>query len=156
MENLNLEMVITNTCKDELESVLSEAVRYSFNLDFEPAVRLQLFTMSENEHVLLILLHHIVGDGWSLQPLTRDFTAAYKARCQGDRVQLETLPVQYADYALWQQQLLGDETTQESLISTQLDFWKEELKGLLHQMELPTDFQRPIETSYRGKQFIFI
>ncbi len=115
-------MAITNTCKDELESVLSEAVRYSFNLDFEPAVRLQLFTMSENEHVLLILLHHIVGDGWSLQPLTRDFTAAYKARSQGDRVQLETLPVQYADYALWQQQLLGDETTQESLISTQLDF----------------------------------
>ncbi|TKJ00840.1 hypothetical protein FC695_20595, partial [Bacillus cereus] len=58
MENLNLEMVITNTCKDELESVLSEAVRYSFNLDIEPAVRLQLFTVSENEHVLLILLHH--------------------------------------------------------------------------------------------------
>ena len=54
--------------------------------------------MSENEHVLLILLHHIVGDGWSLQPLTRDFTAAYKARCQGDRVQLETLPV-YAMHA---------------------------------------------------------
>ena len=104
--------------------------------------------MSENEHVLLILLHHIVGDGWSLQPLTRDFAASYKARCQGDRVQLETLPVQYADYALWQQQLLGDETTPESLISTQLDFWKEELKGLPDQMELPTDFQRPIETSY--------
>lgn len=111
--------------------------------------------MSENEHVLLILLHHIVGDGWSLQPLTRDFTAAYKARSQGDRVQLETLPVQYADYALWQQQLLGDETTQESLISTQLDFWKEELKGLPDQMELPTDFQRPIETSYRGETIHF-
>ncbi|PFN48379.1 non-ribosomal peptide synthetase [Bacillus thuringiensis] len=155
MENLNLEMIITKTCKDELESVLSEAVRYSFNLDIEPAVRLQLFTVSENEHVLLILLHHIVGDGWSLQPLTRDFTAAYKARCQGDRVQLETLPVQYADYALWQQQLLGDETTPESLISTQLDFWKEELKGLPDQMELPTDFQRPIETSYRGETIHF-
>ncbi len=76
MENLNLEMIITNTCKNELESVLAEAVRYSFNLDVEPAVRLQLFTVNENEHVLLILLHHIVGDGWSLQPLTRDFTAA--------------------------------------------------------------------------------
>lgn len=112
--------------------------------------------MSENEHVLLILLHHIVGDGWSLQPLTRDFTAAYKARWQGDRVQLETLPVQYADYALWQQQLLGDETTQESLISTQLDFWKEELKGLPDQMELPTDFQRPLRRVTAGKQFIFI
>lgn len=124
MENLNLEMIITNTSKAQLETVLVEAVRYNFNLDVEPAVRLQLFTVSENEHVILILLHHIVGDGWSLQPLTRDFAAAYKARCQGNRVQLETLPVQYADYALWQQQLLGDETTQESLISTQLDFWK--------------------------------
>ncbi len=107
MENLNLEMIKTKTCKGELESALAEAVRYSFNLDVEPAVRLQLFTVSENEHVILILLHHIVGDGWSLQPLTRDFTAAYKARCQGNKVQLETLPVQYADYALWQQQLLG-------------------------------------------------
>ncbi|RAT01213.1 non-ribosomal peptide synthetase, partial [Bacillus cereus] len=155
MENLNLEMIITNTCKDELESVLAEAVRYSFNLDVEPAVRLQLFTVNENEHVLLILLHHIVGDGWSLQPLTRDFTAAYKARCQGNKVQLETLPVQYADYALWQQQLLGDETTQESLISTQLDFWKKELKGLPDQLELPTDYQRPMETSYRGETIHF-
>ena len=73
-----------------------------------------------------------------------------------NRVQLETLPVQYADYALWQQQLLGDETTQESLISTQLDFWKKELRGLPDQLELPTDYQRPMETSYQEKQFIFI
>lgn len=78
MDKLNLKMIITNTCKDELESTLSEAVRYSFNLDIEPAIRLQLFKVSENEHVLLFLLHHIVGDGWSLQALTRDFTAAYK------------------------------------------------------------------------------
>ena len=63
--------------------------------------------------------------------------------------------VQYADYALWQQQLLGDETTQESLISTQLDFWKKELKGLPDQLELPTDYQRPMETSYRGETIHF-
>ncbi|WP_144611303.1 non-ribosomal peptide synthetase DhbF [Bacillus cereus] len=155
MENLNLEMIKIKTCKEELENVLAEAVRYSFNLDVEPAVRLQLFTVNENEHVLLILLHHIVGDGWSLQPLTRDFTAAYKARCQGDRAQLETLPIQYADYALWQQQLLGNETTPESLISTQLDFWKKELEGLPDQLELPTDYQRPIETSYQGETIHF-
>ncbi|MGG0302265.1 amino acid adenylation domain-containing protein [Bacillus albus] len=155
MENLNLEMIKTKTCKEELENVLAEAVRYSFNLDVEPAVRLQLFTVNENEHVLLILLHHIVGDGWSLQPLTRDFTTSYKARCQGERAQLETLPVQYADYALWQQQLLGDETTEKSLISTQLEFWKKELKGLPDQLELPTDYQRPIETSYQGETIHF-
>ncbi|HDR6312417.1 TPA: amino acid adenylation domain-containing protein [Bacillus cereus] len=155
MENLNLEMIKTKTCKEELENMLAEAVRYSFNLDVEPAVRLQLFTVNENEHVLLILLHHIVGDGWSLQPLTRDFTTSYKARCQGERAQLETLPVQYADYALWQQQLLGDETTEKSLISTQLEFWKKELKGLPDQLELPTDYQRPIETSYQGETIHF-
>ncbi|MGN5649109.1 amino acid adenylation domain-containing protein [Bacillus sp. Brlt_9] len=155
IENLNLEMIKTKTCKEELENVLAEAVRYSFSLDVEPAVRLQLFTVNENEHVLLILLHHIVGDGWSLQPLTRDFTTAYKARCQGERAQLETLPVQYADYALWQQQLLGDETTEKSLISTQLEFWKKELKGLPDQLELPTDYQRPIETSYQGETIHF-
>ncbi len=61
IEDLNLEMIKTKICKEELESVLAEAIRYSFNLDVEPAVRLQLFTVNENEHVLLILLHHIVG-----------------------------------------------------------------------------------------------
>lgn len=72
-----------------------------------------------------------------------------------NRVQLETLPVQYADYALWQQQLLGDETTQESLISTQLDFWKKELKGLPDRLELPTDYQRQWKRVTREKRFIF-
>ena len=112
--------------------------------------------MSENEHVLLILLHHIVGDGWSLQPLTRDFTAAYKARCQGDRVQLETLPVQYADYALWQQQLLGDETTQESLISTQLDFGKKNLKVYQTKWSYLQISSVQLRRVTAGKQFIFI
>ena len=112
--------------------------------------------MSENEHVILILLHHIVGDGWSLQPLTRDFTAAYKARCHGDKVQLETLPVQYADYALWQQQLLGDETTQESLISTQLDFWKKELEGLPDQLSYLQITSVQLKRVTAEKQFIFI
>ena len=112
--------------------------------------------MSENEHVILILLHHIVGDGWSLQPLTRDFTAAYKARCQGNKVQLETLPVQYADYALWQQQLLGDETTQESLISTQLDFWKKELKGLPDQWSCLQIISVQWKRVTEEKPFIFI
>ncbi|KFN01510.1 non-ribosomal peptide synthetase [Bacillus clarus] len=155
MNEVKLDVIMTKTSEGALEEMLSEAVRYSFNLDAEPAIRLQLFEIKRDEHVLLILLHHIVGDGWSLHPLTRDFASAYRARCQCETVQWNPLPVQYADYALWQQQLLGDETTQDSLISRQLDFWKEELKGLPDQLELPTDYQRPIETSYRGETIHF-
>ncbi|MFI8709486.1 amino acid adenylation domain-containing protein [Bacillus sp. NPDC077411] len=148
-------LIITHTTESELPELLAETVRYSFKLAEESAIRIQLFEIKPNEHVLLVLLHHIVGDGWSLNPLLRDLAAAYRARCQGESVQWKSLPVQYADYALWQQELLGSESTQGGLISQQIDFWKEELKDLPEQLELPTDFQRPEETSYRGETIHF-
>ncbi|WP_459503144.1 amino acid adenylation domain-containing protein [Bacillus sp. C1] len=151
----NPTLIVTPTTKSELPNVLAEAVRYSFNLAEEPAIRMELFEISRDEHVLLVLLHHIVGDGWSLNPLARDIAAAYQAHCKGESVQWKSLPVQYADYALWQQELLGNESAQDSLISQQIEFWKEELKGLPDQLELPTDYPRPLETSYRGETIDF-
>ncbi|KEK23981.1 amino acid adenylation domain-containing protein [Bacillus gaemokensis] len=152
---VNPNLIVTHTTESELPELLAEAVRYSFKLAEEPAIRMELFEIKPDEHVLLVLLHHIVGDGWSLNPLTRDLEAAYQAHCKGESVQWKSLPVQYADYALWQQELLGNENTQDSLISQQIDFWKEELKGLPDQLELPTDYQRPVETSYRGETLDF-
>ncbi|NQX71712.1 amino acid adenylation domain-containing protein [Paenibacillus alba] len=136
----------------ELAGELAVAVRYGFDLAMEPAFRTHLYHIEshENEHVLLLLLHHIVGDGWSLDPLTRDLAAAYSARSKGEAPMLAPLALQYADYALWQEQLLGNEAQADSLIARQVAYWKEALRHLPDQLELPTDFPRPAEATHRG------
>src|SRR5205823_2196085 len=102
-------------------------------------------------HVLLLVLHHIAADGWSLGPLGRDLARAYAARLQGTEPQWPALAVQYADYTLWQQQLLGSETDPQSPLGSQIAFWTKALEGLPEQLELPTDRPRPAVASYRGE-----
>lgn len=134
---------------------LHSAVRYCFQLDKEPAFRAELFTVGEEEHVLVLLLHHIVGDGWSLSPLTRDLKEAYTSRLRGDAPQWVNLPVQYADYAYWQEKLLENNQEQTGLVETQLDYWLHALADLPEQLELPTDFPRPLESTYEGDTYCF-
>ncbi|WP_229916012.1 non-ribosomal peptide synthetase [Streptomyces fructofermentans] len=134
----------------ELGRMLTEAAEYGFELDREVPLRAHLFRAAEDEHVLLLLLHHIAGDEWSDEPLTRDLAAAYEARAAGRAPDREPLPVQYADYSLWQRALLGDEKDPGSLAFGQLDFWKRTLAGLPEELGLPADRSRPLEASYRG------
>ncbi|CAN2249836.1 siderophore 2,3-dihydroxybenzoate-glycine-threonine trimeric ester bacillibactin synthetase [Bacillus subtilis] len=141
---------VNEITEKELSERFAEAVRYSFDLAAEPAFRAELFVIGPDEYVLLLLVHHIVGDGWSLTPLTRDLGAAYEARCHGKAPEWAPLAVQYADYALWQQELLGSGDDPNSLIAGQLAFWKETLKNLPDQLELPTDYSRPAEPSHNG------
>ncbi|BBU40842.1 dimodular nonribosomal peptide synthase [Aeribacillus pallidus] len=136
--------------ESQLADELQAAVRYSFHLANEPGIRVQLYRLGSRKHVLLILLHHIIADGWSLTPLTRDLAKAYQAHCRNEKISWNPLPVTFADYALWQQQLLGDESNPESLIATQLDYWKKTLANLPEELELPTDYTRPQESSYKG------
>lgn len=150
-----VELLVSNISENELQNELTNAARYNFDLAVEPAIRAQLFILGPNEFVLLLLLHHIVADGWSLTPLTRDLSAAYTARCEGLTTQWSPLPVQYADYALWQESLLGNESDEESLVAKQIDFWKETLANLPDQLELSTDYPRPDEASYRGETIDF-
>src|SRR5262249_56417937 len=86
---------------------LSAAVGRGFDLSREPPVRGHLFALSAHEHVLLVVLHHIAGDGWSLAPLLRDLGRCYEARVRGGAAPLAALPVQYADYTLWQRGVFG-------------------------------------------------
>ncbi|RPJ99204.1 hypothetical protein BSBH6_04035 [Bacillus subtilis] len=146
---------VTEIAEKALSERLAEAVRYSFDLAAEPAFRAELFIIGPDEYVLLLLVHHIVGDGWSLTPLTRDLGAAYAARCHGRTPEWAPLAVQYADYALWQQELLGSGDDPNSLIAGQLAFWKETLKNLPDQLELPTDYSRPAEPSHDGDTIHF-
>ncbi len=90
------------------------------------------------------------GDGWSLAPLWRDVAVAYGARLVGKAPSFQPLPVQYADYTLWQHQVLGSESDPHSAMARQLSFWSETLKDLPDQIELPTDRPRPAVSSHRG------
>lgn len=150
-----VELLVSHIKESELEAEIATAARYSFNLAKEPAICAQLFTMAPDKHVLVLLLHHIAGDGWSLTPLTRDLTAAYVARSKGEEPNLHPLPVQYADYALWQESLLGSEGDESRLAIEQMEYWKETLANLPDQLELPTDYPRPLEASYRGETVDF-
>src|SRR5258705_394118 len=129
---------------------LSSAAQQSFDLSVQIPLRAELFVLSQTEHVLLLVLHHITADGWSLGPLGRDLARAYAARLQGAEPQWPALPIQHADYTLWQQQLLGSETDPESPLGGQIAFWTKTLEGLPEQLELPTDRPRPALAGYRG------
>jgi hypothetical protein len=133
-----------------LDEALTAASRQGFDLARELPLRAHLFVLGPREHVLLVVLHHIAGDGWSLAPLARDLAAAYRARCRGQAPELPPLPVQYADYTLWQYEVLGREDDPDSAIARQLAFWTETLKGIPDQLDLPTDRPRPAVSSYRG------
>ncbi|WP_432110653.1 condensation domain-containing protein, partial [Streptomyces sp. AA1529] len=141
--------------EEELPEALANAARHPFDLASEMPVRAWLFEVGEDECVLLLLVHHIAGDGWSMGPLARDVVAAYTARAQGGVPQWSQLPVQYADYTLWQRELLGDENDPDSLYAQQVGFWRDQLAGLPQQVTFPTDRPRPAVVSYEGAHLQF-
>ncbi|MER7570169.1 condensation domain-containing protein, partial [Streptomyces sp. NPDC097941] len=134
----------------EVEDAVADFTNRGFDLSVEMPMRACLLTLGEASYVLVVVLHHIAGDGWSMVPLARDVAAAYEARVAGRNPGWEPLEVQYADYALWQRELLGEESDPDSVLSSQLAHWAKELAGLPEQLELPTDRPRPAVASYRG------
>ena len=123
---------------------------YRFDLSAEIPIRAQIYAVGPEQYVLGIVVHHIAFDGWSLAPMVRDVGEAYRARRQGRAPQWAPLPVQYADYTLWQQELLGTESDPDSVIAGQLAYWRQELADLPEVVSLPADRARPPVPSYRG------
>ncbi|MEU1400655.1 amino acid adenylation domain-containing protein, partial [Micromonospora zamorensis] len=139
----------------DLDKALRDAGNTAFDITVDLPLQARLFATSPSHHVLLLVQHHIASDGWSLAPLTRDISLAYTARCAGTAPTWSPLPVQYADYTLWQRELLGSEKDPNSLVNKQLDFWKRTLDGIPDQLELPFDRPRPKVASYRGDSVSF-
>ncbi|WP_432071353.1 amino acid adenylation domain-containing protein, partial [Streptomyces sp. AA1529] len=139
----------------ELPTVVREVSRYGFELASEAPIRAWLFDTDGDSSVLLLLFHHIAADGWSMGPLARDVVAAYTARAQGGVPQWSELPVQYADYTLWQRELLGDENDPDSLFTQQVGYWRDKLADLPEQVTFPTDRPRPAVASYAGETITF-
>ena len=141
---------VEEVAESELKQRVARAAALAIDLTREVPLRVWLFRLSAQDHVLLMVLHHIAGDGWSLGPLARDLSQAYLARSRDAAPRFTGLPVQYADYSLWQREVLGEPGEPESLQGKQLSFWRVVLAGLPEEISLPADRSRPAMPSYRG------
>ncbi|MBB6418141.1 non-ribosomal peptide synthase/polyketide synthase [Streptomyces sp. AK010] len=141
---------VVSVDEDGLTARLAETVRTPFDLTAQPPLRATLFDLGGSEYLLLLVLHHIAGDGASMAPLARDLATAYAARTQSEKPDWAQLPVQYADFAVWQRHILGAADDPESVLSRQLDHWRAALAGVPEQLELPFDRPRPAVPTHRG------
>ncbi|MFD5558807.1 condensation domain-containing protein, partial [Streptomyces sp. NPDC127068] len=139
----------------DLPQSLQEAARYGFDLAAELPLRAWLFESSHEQNTLLLLLHHIAGDGWSMGPLARDVMEAYTARVERRAPRWAELPVQYADYALWQREQLGDMDDPASPYAQQVAHWLDELADLPAEVTFPADRPRPAVAEYCGARAPF-
>ncbi|MGW0182417.1 amino acid adenylation domain-containing protein, partial [Nocardia sp. NPDC003345] len=135
---------------DDLPARISAIVGAGFDVTTEIPLRAALFHLADGEYVLVFVVHHISADGWSMGPLTRDVMTAYAAHAAGAAPAWRPLPVQYADYSLWQREVLGSEEDPDSLVSAQVRYWREALAGLPDGLNLPADRPRPTVQSFAG------
>ena len=136
----------------EAWQLIAKEAQLPFNLSQGPLLLCTLFKLSEAEHILLLNLHHIICDDWSISVLLQELATLYTAFCSGHSSPLPALTIQYADFAVWQRQwLLLD------IRESQLSYWKQQLGGNIPVLQLPTDYSRPLVRTYRGaRQFLTI
>ena len=130
--------------------LMQENAQQPFDLAQAPLMRLALLSLNTREHILLLTLHHIVSDAWSAGVFIRELAAFYEAFSTGKKPSLPELPVQYADFAVWQQQRL-----QDSVFNEQLNYWKQQLEGAKTILELPADKPRSLSSTALGKKHAF-
>ena len=126
----------------EVRGLLAAHARDGFDLQHETPLRARLVRINDTEHVLLLVLHHIAGDGWSTAPLARDLSTAYAARVRDAAPLSPELTVQYVDFALWQREVLGDPDDPESPAARSLQAWQQRLAGAPQELNLPYDRRR--------------
>jgi len=148
---LHVELVPIEISGDgEVAEWIKKESQFIFNLSSGPLFRASLLRLSMNEYILLLTMHHIVSDGWSMGILLRELCALYAADNK-EPAALPDLPIQYADFAVWQQLEL-----RESSLADHLDYWKEQLAGIPAVLELPTDRPHPANRNFRGAGISFL
>ena len=136
--------------EDDLAAVVAGICGEPFDLAVQVPLRARLLRLGPGEHVLVVVIHHIATDAWSAGPLARDLSVAYAARQQGEAPGWALLPVQYADYAIWQRELLGDPDDPGSVMAQQVAWWRQALDGMPEELALPAARPRPPVPSRRG------
>ncbi|WP_307830002.1 condensation domain-containing protein, partial [Antrihabitans stalagmiti] len=153
---VSVPLVVGDVESGGLAAAVEGAARYRFDLAVEIPVRVCVLRVSEVEHVVVLVVHHIAGDGASMAPLARDLAVAYAARVRGVEPGWVPLPVQYADYTLWQREVLGEESDPDSVMAAQFGYWREVLAGVPEVLELPVDRPRPAVQSFAGAVVDFV
>ncbi len=148
---LDLTHVRTDEREAELRSIVNHGSQQPFELDRGPMFRAELIELETEEHVLLLVMHHIVTDGWSMSVLVRELSVLYEAYSHELPSPLPELPVQYADFAAWQREWL-----QGDVLDQQVSYWRKQLAGAPAVLELPTDKPRPAIQTYRGWRQSFV
>ncbi|WP_433198875.1 non-ribosomal peptide synthase/polyketide synthase [Nocardia sp. CA-107356] len=148
--DLALHLAAIPVSRHDIDARIDEFVAAGFDITAAAPVRAVLFRTDIEEHLLVVVLHHISADGYSVAPMTRDLMRAYLARTAGHTPEWAPLPIQYADYSDWQRTVLGSDRDPGSLLSRQLDYWTAELAGLPEVLPLPTDRPRPPRRNMRG------
>ncbi|ARU63056.1 hypothetical protein CBW65_20310 [Tumebacillus avium] len=143
-------LAVADSAEEDVQSHASTEATVPFDLEKGPLLRAKLLRLADDEHVLILAMHHIVSDGWSLGVLLRELSALYAACLQQEPSPLQPLAVQYADYAVWQQQ-----NVQGAELDKQLAYWKHKLSGELPVLQLPTDRPRPSVQTANGDVLSF-
>nr|WP_246284152.1 non-ribosomal peptide synthetase [Gordonia asplenii] len=138
------------------ETELFAALSEGFDVTVQWPIRVRLWRLADDEVVLAIVVHHIAADGESLGPLVADLVGAYTARASGGVADFTPLPVQFADYAIWQHHVLGSPDDADSIAGQQLSYWRRQLADAPQVLELPTDRARPPIASHRGAVHDFV
>ncbi|HYG09450.1 MAG TPA: condensation domain-containing protein, partial [Pyrinomonadaceae bacterium] len=135
----------------EAQRLAREEASLPFDLSQGPLLRVRLLRLAADEYVVLLTMHHIISDGWSLDILSQEVAALYEAYVRGEASPLPELPIQYADYAVWQREYLQGEVLEQ-----QMQYWRTQLGGQLPTLELPTDHPAPTTPSHRGARQSFV
>ncbi len=151
LQVFDLKPLSDNLREAEAKRLAEVESRRPFDLSKGPLLRVSLIQLGAEDHILVITMHHIISDGWSIGILWRELASLYGSFVQGSEANLPTLPIQYADFALWQKEWLQGKTLEE-----QLAYWKQRMAGATPLLELPVDRPRPSVQSHHGQQKRFV
>ncbi|MGE5324322.1 MAG: condensation domain-containing protein, partial [Actinomycetota bacterium] len=135
---------------NSVEAIMDGETTHPFDLTQLPLFRLRLIRLSVHEHVLMLVMHHMVTDGWSMGVFRKEIAAFYSAMIEKKAPTVAPLEIQYGDYSIWQREWLD-----QGALDRQLAYWKQQLKGPLPALDIACDFHRPTLQSFAGKQYFF-